>query len=70
MVGDILHANYETPNWYSEPAVTELEDALEEALRVIARALRDSITWRRRRPASIFPPGSARCSRRRSTRRW
>jgi hypothetical protein len=44
MVNEILHANYETPRWFAEPDVTELEDALEAALRVLARAVRDNIT--------------------------
>jgi hypothetical protein len=44
MVSEILHANYETPRWYAEPDVTELEDALEQALHALAQALRDSIT--------------------------
>jgi hypothetical protein len=44
MVSEILHANYETPTWYAEPDVTELEDALEEGLHALAKALRDSIT--------------------------
>jgi hypothetical protein len=44
MVSEILHAKYETPRWYSEPNVTELEDALEEALHALAQAVWDSLT--------------------------
>jgi len=33
---EILHANYETPKWYKEPYVSELEDALEDALKFLA----------------------------------
>lgn len=43
MVSEILHANYETPRWYAEPDVTELEDALEQALRVLAEAVREGL---------------------------
>ena len=48
MVREILHADYETPEWYEEPRLTELEDALEEALARMARVLRESI--------SLVPP--------------
>jgi len=48
IVGEILHADYETPEWYEEPRLTELEDALEEALARIARALCESV--------SLVPP--------------
>ena len=44
MVSEILHANYETLRWYAEPDLTELEDALEEALHALAQAVQDSIT--------------------------
>ena len=44
LVWEILHANYETPKWYEEPYLTDLEDALEEALVAIAAALREVIT--------------------------
>jgi hypothetical protein len=44
MVSEILHANYETPRWYAEPEVTELEETLERALRVLAGAVRESLT--------------------------
>jgi len=39
MIREILHARYETPRWYDEPRLTELEDALETALTVMARRL-------------------------------
>ncbi len=41
---EILHDNYESPKWYQEPHVTELEDMLEEALVAISEALREEIT--------------------------
>jgi hypothetical protein len=41
---EILHAGYETPGWYQEPQITELEDMLEEGLVAIAAALRNVIT--------------------------
>lgn len=44
LVSEILQVNYETPRWYVEPGLTELEDALEAGLRVLARALRDTVT--------------------------
>jgi hypothetical protein len=44
LVKEILHANYEIPMWYQEPHVTELEDALEEALREILARLREEVT--------------------------
>ena len=44
MVWEILHANYETPAWYDEPRLSDLEDALEEALAAIAAALPDALT--------------------------
>ena len=40
-VWEILHANYETPEWYAEPRLSELEDMLEQALTEMARAIRD-----------------------------
>ena len=43
-VNEILHANYEFPRWYQEPFLSELEDDLETALRIIAVKLRDGIT--------------------------
>lgn len=43
-VNEILHAGYETPGYYEEPLLTQLEDVLEEALRVMAARLRDEIT--------------------------
>jgi hypothetical protein len=44
LIWEILNANYETPKWYEEPYLSELEDALEEALVAIAAALREVIT--------------------------
>ncbi len=44
MIQEILHANYEIPRWYHEPCLTELEDALEQALETMLRALRDCVT--------------------------
>ena len=44
MVREILHANYEIPKWYQEPYLSDLEDALEEALLAIAGRLREVIT--------------------------
>ena len=44
LIREILHLNYETPRWYEEPQVSELEDALEEALQTIAARLREVIT--------------------------
>ena len=44
LIREILHANYEIPKWYQEPFVSELEDELEEALKVIAARLRKVIT--------------------------
>ena len=42
IIWEILHANYETPKWYDEPYITELEDVLEEALKVFAVHLSDT----------------------------
>ena len=44
LVREILHAGYETPRWYKEPHLTELEDALEEGLAAIALGLRPALT--------------------------
>ena len=44
LIREILHGNYETEKWYREPALTELEDALEEALHEILPQLRDAVT--------------------------
>ncbi len=44
LVRDILHAGYETPAWYAEPRLTQLEDALEEGLAQLAEALRPQLT--------------------------
>lgn len=41
---EILHADYEVPQWYREPFVSELEDELEAALQTIALKLRKCIT--------------------------
>ena len=43
-ITEILHANYETPQWTTEPGLTRLEDMLEDALKEIAMALRDAIS--------------------------
>jgi hypothetical protein len=43
-IREILHGNYETEKWYQEPDLTELEDALEEALHEILTQLRDAVT--------------------------
>ncbi len=39
MVGEILHARYETPRYYREPLLTRLDDALEEAAHAFAERL-------------------------------
>ena len=44
LVREILHANYETPRWYREPFVSELEDELEWALGAIAEKLLETVT--------------------------
>ena len=44
LVYEIFHAGYETPRWYEEPLLTNLDDALEEALRVLAASLREALT--------------------------
>ena len=44
IIRDILARGYETPEWYEEPRVTELEDGLEKALGAIAESLRGVIT--------------------------
>ena len=41
LVDEILNKNYEVPKWYAEPYLSELEDALEDALGVIAARLRE-----------------------------
>lgn len=43
-VREILHGNYETPRWYQEPFLSQLEDELEQALKVMAAGLREVIT--------------------------
>jgi hypothetical protein len=40
----ILQADYETPEWYTEPRLTELEDWMETALIVMAERIRSAIT--------------------------
>jgi hypothetical protein len=44
IIREIQHANYENPKWYEEPYLTELEDALEDALIFLSEKLRDVIT--------------------------
>lgn len=44
LIWEILHANYETPKWYQEPHLTELEDQLERALETIAGCLFEAST--------------------------
>ena len=44
MVREILHAGYETPRWYAEQRLVELEDALETALQAIAQSLPEVCT--------------------------
>ena len=41
---EILRTTYESPEWYTEPRLTQLEDALEDALAAIAKALREHLT--------------------------
>jgi hypothetical protein len=44
IVNEILHGNYETPKWYTEPFLATLEDELENALRIISVRLSSCIT--------------------------
>jgi hypothetical protein len=44
IIREILHANYETPQWYREPDISELEDELEMALKAIAVRLLETTT--------------------------
>jgi hypothetical protein len=44
MIFEILQAHYELPQYYEEPGLTRLEDALEQGLTAIAAALRQVIT--------------------------
>lgn len=44
-VNEILHANYEVPRRYEEPLLSELEDDLEDALRLISRDVRSTLTF-------------------------
>lgn len=44
IIAEILHANYETPRWYAEPAVSDFDDALEEALAVVAARAGEAAT--------------------------
>jgi broad specificity phosphatase PhoE len=43
-LNEILGADYRAPVWYVEPALSRLEDQLEQALQAIARALRPALT--------------------------
>jgi len=43
VVREILHANYELPQWYREPQLTQLEDLLETALAAIAPNVLDAV---------------------------
>jgi hypothetical protein len=43
VVREILHANYELPQWYREPRLTLLEDLLETALATIAPKVLDAV---------------------------
>ena len=44
LIEEILHAHYETPIWYQEPYVSELEDELEQALVDILARMREVVT--------------------------
>lgn len=44
MIWEIQNAGYAIPAWYEESRLVELEDALEEALRVMADAIRPRLT--------------------------
>lgn len=50
LIREILHAGYETPKWYQEPFLTELEDELEAALQAMVPQLREAVT--------LIPPGA------------
>jgi hypothetical protein len=43
LVDEILNKNYEVPKWYAEPHLSDLEDAMEDALAVIAARLREEL---------------------------
>ena len=43
IIRQILHANYETYFWYDEPAISDFDDALEEALAAIAARLGEEL---------------------------
>ena len=44
IIREILHAGYEIPKWYAEPQLVKFEDAMEDALAEIAKALREVVT--------------------------
>jgi len=44
VVEEIFHSNYESPKWYREPFLSELDNCLEVALRIIAVKLRNRLT--------------------------
>jgi len=44
VVRELFHADYEIPQWYAEPRLSQLEDILEQALAQIARRLREVAT--------------------------
>jgi hypothetical protein len=44
VVEEILHADYELPQWYEEPLLSELDDHLETGLRAIAAKVRPCLT--------------------------
>jgi len=43
-INEILHARYESPEWYEEPRLSELEGELETALGILAERLRKVVT--------------------------
>ncbi len=44
MLDEILGADYRIGRWYAEPALSQLEDAMEQALKIMAGSLRDAVT--------------------------
>lgn len=44
MLDEIFGADYRLERWYAEPALSQLEDAMEEALRVMAAGLREAVS--------------------------
>lgn len=44
VIDELLAARYAVPCWYDEPALSRFEDMLEDALRVMAGALRETVT--------------------------